>query len=233
MHFANLSKAFSIAMVAVAFAFGLQAARTQETSASSPAGANSAKANATAGSAPVGGGGASYGSSSWIAGGGSFGSHKQAQSTENWEGRRAASSETSSWAAGKTSFKYAIQPGGVWSEGSAPGATVSKTPAHGLRSVILPHSGFPAPVGLKPAAPSGRSGGISRKAQISRASTRPRKGVASKSRARAFKSPGARYSTSDVVSHSGSKRDGNAGKETGTETGSGSGLSWQSDSGSK
>ncbi len=219
MYCAKMRNAFTIAVFAAAFAFGLQAARAQETSASSPTGASSAKTNATTGSAPVGGGGASSGSSSWIAGGGSFGTQKQAQPSATWGASRAASSQASSWTAGKASFKSASQPGGVWIESPAPGATGSKTPAHGLGSAILPHSRFPARVGLKPAAPSGRSGGTSRKAQISRASTRPRNGITSKSRAGAFKSPRARYSTSSVGSHSGSKRGGNAGKKT--ETGSG------------
>ena len=68
MYCANLRKAFSIAVFAVAFALSLQAALAQKASASSPTGASSAKTNATTGSTPAGGGGSSSGSSSWTAG---------------------------------------------------------------------------------------------------------------------------------------------------------------------
>jgi len=223
MHCANLRKAFSIAVFAVAFALNLQAARAQKTLASSPTGANSAKTNATTGTTHAGGGDASNGGSSWIAGGESFRS-KKTESTATWGSGRAASGEASSWAAGKASFKSAGQPGGVWFEGSAPGATASKaSPNRAVLGALRP-SRSPAPVGLKPAAPITHKGGAPGKAQVARASTRAHNGTASKSRAGAFKSSGAKYSTSGFTSQSGSKSGGNAGKETGIGSGLGSTL---------
>ena len=190
MYCANLRKASSIAVFAVAFALSVQAALAQKASASSPTGASSAKTNVTTGSTPAGGGGSSSGSSIWTAGRGSFGSQKATQGQGSWgSGRGSISSGSSSWTAGKGSFPYARQPDGVWVEGSAPAPAVSKASASGLASGTLPPRRSPAPAGLKPAAPSGRSGGTSGKAQVSRASTGARNGAVSKSRAGAFTSP--------------------------------------------
>jgi hypothetical protein len=111
--------------------------------------------------------------------------------------RGTGSGGSSTWGAGKGSFGYSAQPGGVWRDGStlgaAPGAARATTQEHASAANAISPGGNVAAGSFSPAPPNVRGNAVPRTAHLSRPSLGQRSGIMATGRGSVSGSSGMRH----------------------------------------